>query len=321
MILERGRFRPLEKKIPVLAPGDPGYTAYTSDVVLHGNPDAVVRPRTEEEVQEILRFASAEGIPVTAAGGQTSLTGSSVAEDGILLATENLDGLLDIAPHPVTGKMTATAGPGIFLGEFQRALDAEGWFYPPDPTSRNEARLGATVATNATGEDTLLYGPTRKWVRSIRVVRADGGVVELTRRSEPPSVEKGSAGYLTGAEELDLLIGSEGTLGVITRVTVDVVARPHGFFCGMAFFPTLRSSLEFVVAARRHPGVCPRALELMDKDSLDLVARQPRGASAGPRTRGSGHRVQAGIRRARRRTGPCSWKPGLPFSRTMLWLR
>lgn len=261
-----------------LLPGDPGYSAYTGDVVLEGKPDVVLRPRSENDVRDIAAHAFDRGIPITVAGGQTSLTGSSVAEAGILLPTEGMDRLLDLRRDPVSGRMTAVAEPGILLGDFQRALETEGWYYPPDPTSKNEAMLGATVATNATGEDSLLYGPTRNWVRALRVVTADGRRHVLKRTAEPPvKEEKATAGYYPAREEIDLLIGSEGTLAIITEVTVEVIPPPHGVFSGVAFFPSLVTALEFVRNARTVPTVSPRALELMDRASLDLVAENPEG--------------------------------------------
>jgi glycolate oxidase len=268
----------LPPRVSVVRPDDPGYSAYRRDVVLEGHPDAVLRPRSEAETKDVLRWAGGAGIPVTAAGGQTSLTGSSVALDGILLATEKMDRFLDLVPDPATGVMTAIAEPGIFLGDFKRILEREGWLYPPDPTSENEARLGATVATNATGEDTLRYGPTRRWIRELRVVKADGEAVTLRRSpgNRPPE-EKATAGYYPAREPIDLVIGSEGTLGIVTRVTVDLVPLPPGMFAGAAFFPTLDAALRFVVSARRSERVVPRALELLDRGSLDLVEGNPEG--------------------------------------------
>ncbi len=282
---EREALAPLRKRGLIIGPGDPGYAAYRGDVVLDGEPDGIARPAGEPELAEIVAHARAHRIPVTFAGGQTSLTGSSVAEEGLLLAVEKMDRILDIAPDPETGGMTATAEPGIFLGDFQRALLAEGWFYPPDPTSRNEARLGATVATNATGEDTLFYGPTRRWVRELRVVTASGEARVLRRppESRPPE-EKATAGYYAAEHEIDLLIGSEGTLGALTRITVDVIPRPEATFAGLAFFPSLETALRFTVAARRTEAVVPRALELLDRASLDLVGGNPEGIGWPPAT-------------------------------------
>ncbi len=274
----RDALRPLFAAGTLLAPGDPGYEGYRGDAVMEGDPDGVARPDSAAEVSALLAHAHAHRIPVTFAGGQTSLTGSSVAEEGILLATERLDGLLDLGRDPETGGMTATAGPGMFLGDFQRALAAEGWAYPPDPTSRDEARLGATVATNATGEDTLLYGPTRRWVRALAVVGADGAPRRLRRApGDPPAEEKATAGYFDAREEIDLVIGSEGTLAAITGVTVDVVPLPPPHFAGLAFFPSLLAALRFTVAARRADSVRPRALELVDAAAFDLVGENPEG--------------------------------------------
>lgn len=273
-----GTLEEFSRRHRLLRPGDPGYEGYTSDWVLTGRPDAVARPKTEAEVADLLARSASCGMPVTPAGGRTSVTGSSVAENGLAVALESMDRILDLSPDPATGRMVAVAEPGILLGDFQRSLEEQGWFYPPDPTSRNEAQLGATVATNATGEDTLLYGPTRRWIRELRVVRADGTARILRRSpaSRPPE-EKATAGYYLDGEEIDLLIGSEGTLGIITRVTVDLVRRPFGLFAGLAFLPSLRSALDFVVGARREPGLTPRALELVDGPSFDLVAENPEG--------------------------------------------
>jgi len=243
---------------------------------MEGHPDAVIRPETEGEMRDVLGHAHGHGIPVTLAGGQTSVTGSSVADEGILLATERMDRFLGLKRDAETGNMVAIAEPGIFLGDFQRRLEEEGWFYPPDPTSRNEARLGATVATNATGEDSLLYGPTRRWVRELDVIRADGTRLTLRRPTDSrPTEEKATAGYYDAVHPIDYLIGSEGTLGLITRIVVDVIPRPGEVTAGVAFFPSLLSALQFVVAARRTPELSPRALELIDRGSLELVRGNP----------------------------------------------
>ncbi|HET9234710.1 MAG TPA: FAD-binding oxidoreductase [Candidatus Eisenbacteria bacterium] len=266
------RFAELDPTLSLLRPGDAGYSAYTSDVVLDGRPDAVLRPRTESEVIQVLESACRHRIPVTPAGGHTSLTGSSVALDGWLLDTQRFNKLLDIGRDPDTGHMVAIAEPGLFLGDLQREVEQQDWFYPPDPTSRNEACLGATVATNATGEDTLFYGPTRRWVRELTVIRADGTRRVLRRSAlSHPREEKATAGYYMNGEEIDLLIGSEGTLGVITRVTVDLIPRPAGVSAGMAFFASRRAALEFVVQARQDPHLVPRALELIDRASWELL--------------------------------------------------
>lgn len=275
---DRRALDPLIERGLAIAPSAPGFDAYRDDVVMEGHPDAVARPRSEADIAEILAHAHAHSVPVTFAGGQTSLTGGSVAEEGLLVALEKMDRILDVERDPETGGMVAIAEPGILLGDLQRTLEERGWFYPPDPTSRDEAQLGATVATNATGEDTLLYGPTRRWVRELRVVTADGATRTLRRpRESHPPEEKATAGYYPAEHEIDLLIGSEGTLAAVTRVTVDLIACPPGFFSGLAFFPSLLSALHFVVAARRDAGLQPRALELFDRAALEIARDNPEG--------------------------------------------
>ena len=268
----------LAENLSVLRPDDAGYESYTSDVVLHGHPDAILRPRNDIEIARILAEAHRHNIPVTAAGGRTSLTGSSVALSGWLLALNGMNRLIDLSRDPATGRMVAIAEPGLFLGDLQRTVEAAGWFYPPDPTSRNEACLGATVATNATGEDTLRYGPTRRWVRELRVVKADGSMGTFRRSpGSRPLEEKATAGYYLNGEDIDLMIGSEGTLGVITRVTVDLVSKPAGVLAGMGFFSSRRKALDFVVAAREKSEISPRALELVDWASVDLLGGKTEG--------------------------------------------
>ncbi|NNF06804.1 MAG: FAD-binding oxidoreductase [Candidatus Eisenbacteria bacterium] len=261
-----------------IRPGEAGWESYRGDVVMEGHPDLVLRPKEAKQVEEILVYAAAHKIPVTMAGGQSSLTGSSVAESGILLATEGMQNVYDIGKDPASGETWATVDPGIFLGDFQRAMEQEGWMYPPDPTSRNEARLGATIATNATGEDTLYYGPTRKWVRELEVITGTGERRVFSRNGASlPAEEKATAGYYHWGDPIDLFIGSEGTLGAITKVRVCLTPKPASVFAGMAFFPTLELAMKFVVEARQNADLDPRALEIMDRGALDLVGKNPEG--------------------------------------------
>jgi FAD/FMN-containing dehydrogenase len=173
-------------------------------------------------------------------------------------------------------RATATAEPGIFLAEFQDQLMAQGLFYPPDPTSRKEACLGATVATNATGEDSLLYGSTRCHVRRLKVLLADGTERELIRPVDSrPGREKNLGGYYLGGDPIDLFIGSEGTLGLITEVTVDLIQNPANHFSAIAFFPSTESVLKCVVGLRGQRNVVPRCLEIMDENCLGILRSHP----------------------------------------------
>lgn len=133
-------------------------SAYAADASgLSRTPDGLARPDSEAEVQELVRLAGAHGEPLTAQGLRSSTTGASVVESGLALSLEKMSRLLEVDP---IGRI-ARAEPGINLGEFKRTLRSQGLFYPPDPTSENECTLGGTVACNASGSRTYLYGPTR----------------------------------------------------------------------------------------------------------------------------------------------------------------
>ncbi len=258
----------LSLKGQALYRGDEAISSYQGDVVLTGDPDVVVRARDTQEVAEILAYAHAHSIPVTFMGGQSGLTGACAATSGIVIATEKLDKIKDIGSR--NGQAFAIAEPGIFLGELKSQVAEEKLFYPPDPTSYREARLGGTIATNATGEDTLLYGPTRRYIRGLKVVQADGTIQEFERPlDDRPPLEKGTAGYTRSDPPIDLFIGSEGTLGYVAEVTVDLLEQPHEHWAAIAFFPSLETALNFVVSSLKSEAVKPRALELMDRRSLD----------------------------------------------------
>lgn len=259
--------------------GDDRITPYLSDTLVRGDPDLVYRARDTKDLQQILGFCHLEKIPVTVSGSRTGLTGSGVAMNGLLIAMERRAKLLDIGIAK-TGRPVATAEPGILLGDFQRQVAQAGYFYPPDPTSRDDAQLGGTIGTNATGEDSLLYGPTRKYVRRLKILRADG-TEQVMERSRPyQGSTKNLAGYYLEGDPIDLLVGSEGTLGIVTEITVDLLPASPPFFLVWGFFPTLDAALEFVVAIRGSSDLRPRSMELMDRESLRIVARQERAPAA-----------------------------------------
>ncbi|MBI2082914.1 MAG: FAD-binding oxidoreductase [Deltaproteobacteria bacterium] len=250
--------------------GDQRIGPYLSDTVVQGDPELVYRARDSQDLTEILKYCHQEKIPVTFCGSQTSLTGSSVAFGGLLVWMGHRDRVLDIE------KNQATAESGILLGQFQRQIEEAGCFYPPDPTSRHEAQLGGTVGTNAAGEDCLLYGSTRDYVRRLKLFKADGTEIVIERKLPFNGPHKGRGGYCLDGDPIDLFIGSEGTLGVVTEVTVDLLPPSNPFFLAWAFFPDFESALEFVITARRDQQVRPRSMELLDEESLKIVASQER---------------------------------------------
>ncbi len=248
-------------------------TAYAADASgLSRTPDAVARPESEEEVADLLRRCSAHGIPVTPQGLRSSTTGASVSREGIVLSLEKMARLVELDRE----RRFAVAQPGIVTSEFKRLVREAGLFYPPDPTSEEECTLGGTVACNASGARTYRYGPTRGYVRRLRIVLADGSVVEARRID----ADKNSAGYFGLQSPSDLWIGSEGTLGVITEIEVDLLPAPPGFFGAMAFFPDWRAALRFILdadRARQAGRLSPRCLEFFDTGSLDLIRPESGG--------------------------------------------
>ncbi|MBT8336957.1 MAG: FAD-binding oxidoreductase [Gemmatimonadetes bacterium] len=247
--------------------------AYAADVSgLRQPPARLARPAETRETLEVLRQAAVEGWTVTAAGAQTSTTGASVADEGgTLLSTARLDRIIDID----TGALRARVEPGVIIGDLNRALAPEGLFFPPDPTSENEATVGGAVACNASGARTLRYGPTRHYVRGLRVALADGSVVDLVR----PALEKNTVGYLPAQDPVDWFVGSEGTLGVILEVDLDLRRLPESVVGLGIPFPNEVAALEFIVAARRSERLAARCLEYFDATAFGF-ARDARGGGA-----------------------------------------
>ncbi len=256
-----------------------GYLTDASNT--RGRADALVRPRSTAEVAEIMRSCQARGVPLTVCAQRTSTTAGPVPDGGILLSMERLDRVHGL--DDVDG--------GVILGALQREIEASGSLFPPDPTSRNECTVGAAIACNASGARSFRYGPTRPWVSALEIVLPTGEILWADRDTpipaswprvswSPPSI-KTAAGYEPANNLLDLMIGQEGTLGVITRARLRLAPLPVGVVSLFAFFPDTPTLLAFVTRARdgaRRPGVPsepgaldPRALEYFDRACLDLV--------------------------------------------------
>jgi FAD/FMN-containing dehydrogenase len=227
-------------------------------------------------VAAALREASAAGVPVTIAGGGTGVTGGGVPLGGWVLSVEKLNRL---EVHPGY----AIAGAGVPLRDLQAAAQRAGQFYPPDPTE-NSAFLGGTIATNASGSRSYRFGSTRRWVERLRVVLADGRLLDLGRGDavdfDPgavplPAVTKNTAGYplRPGMDWIDLFVGSEGTLGVVTEARVRLLPAPPAVLAGVVFFADDGAALDAVDQWRSTEA---RMLEYLDQPSLELLrARFP----------------------------------------------
>ena len=248
-----------------------------------GYAEAVVRPKSTADVVEIVKEANSKKIPVTTIGNRSSLTGGASPQGGWILDTSQMTKILEI-DHKAK---LSLAEPGIMLSDFKKRMLEEGLFYAPDPTSENECFFGGSVATNASGSRTFKYGSTRKYVRALEVVLASGEVLNIRR----PEIEKNTFGYLPFQNMVDIFVGSEGTLGIITKAEVDLIEKPENFFGGMVFFKTLQEALDFVVNIRKelvsqNPKIMPRAVELFDHYGLDIIRpdsmfKIPEDANAG----------------------------------------
>ncbi len=266
--------------------GDERIETYLEDTMMTGDPDAVMRARDEKEVKEALRFCNENRIPVTFCASQTSMTGSSVAMEGLLISTEKLEGV--VAVDAAHDKPTATIRPGTIVADAQKKIDEAGFFYPVAPTSRDECRVGANISTNATGEDSFKYGPIRRYVESIRVFLADGSEKILKREpGEIPSDAHNRGGYFTGWKNpIDLFIGSEGTLGFIADVTLRLLPKSPEFFSALIPFPSETAALECLVDMVKNRTPSIRTLEYIDRGALSAmktaegVAQFPEGTQA-----------------------------------------
>jgi len=257
-----------------------------------GHADRVFLPETVEEVSQILSGANRDRIPVTVSGAGTGTVGGRVAFGGVVLATDKLNHIKSIV-HEDHGGFAITEA-GVFLSDLQRAVDQEGLLYPPDPTERG-CFIGGTLATNASGARTFKYGPTRNYVRRLKVVLASGEILDL-RRGEVhadssgrirvgsieaqlpsyrrPATRKNASGYFVAAEmdAVDLFIGSEGTLGVICEIEVRLLPKPEGLLSGVVFFADEADVLALVSDVRGH--VDARALEFFDRESLEFLRQK-----------------------------------------------
>lgn len=242
-----------------------GYRRDEAGLCPAGDPVAVVRPRERDEVVTAMRIAAAHQVPVVPQGARTGLAGGANAVDGALvLSLTGLDRILDIDP----ANRTAVVQPGVVNATLAKALAAHGLRFPPDPSSWESSTIGGNVATNAGGMCCVKYGVTSEYVLGLEVVLADGQVLRTGRRTP-----KGVAGY----DLTRLFVGSEGTLGVITEITLALRPTPEESLTLVAVFPTTTAAGD-AVARIAADGASPSLLELLDRTHLAAIeAYRPMG--------------------------------------------
>jgi FAD/FMN-containing dehydrogenase len=238
--------------------------AYDADSSgLHLVPDLVARPESVDDVIELVKKARTDRIAMTCAGAQTSTTGASITDRGILLSLRALNHVGEIDQQ----LRTVRVSPGALIGDIKRAVAASGLLFAPDPTSEEESTIGGAIACNASGARTFKYGATRRHVRAIKVVMASGEMMEF-RRSD---LEKNTVGYAFAHDPIDWFIGSEGTLGIIVEAELGLLPLPRRVVGLAAMFLTESQGLEFVVASRETRSVSPRCIEYFDDRALEIA--------------------------------------------------
>ncbi len=225
-------------------------------------PDVAVLPDGTAQVAEVLRIASRHAVPVIPVGARSGKVGGVLAvSGGIALSLERMNRILEVR----VDDLTARVQPGVNTAAFQAEVERFGLFYPPDPNSADVCSMGGNVATNAGGPRALRYGVTRDYVLGLEVVLASGEVIRTGRRTI-----KGVAGYDLTA----LFIGSEGTLGVVTEITVKLLPRPPAVATALVSFGSVDGAAR-AVSRVLGAGVLPRCLELLDDMALEACARSP----------------------------------------------
>lgn len=247
-----------------------------SSYMSEGYAERVVFPESAEEVADLLKVASRDTTPVTVSGAGTGTVGGRIPFAGVVLATDKLNKIKSMALDEQGGGR-AVAEAGVRLADLQQFVELEGLLYAPDPTERG-CFLGGTMATNASGARTFKYGPTRNHVLRLKVALATGELLDLRRGElradssgqiriplpsgrmleatlpgyQMPKTRKHAAGYYVAPEMdvLDLFIGSEGTLGVVTEAEVALLPKPEGLLSGIVFFNEEEDLLAFVSEAR-----------------------------------------------------------------------
>jgi glycolate oxidase len=221
-------------------------------------PEAVVRVASTAEVSAVMKAAYEHEVPVTARGGGTGRVGGAVpVPGGIVLSFEKMNAIKDIDKN----ELTTHVQPGVITGDLKRASEEQNLFYPPDPNSRDSCAIGGNLAANAGGPRAFKYGVTREYVMGMDVVLADGTVLKLGRETR-----KGVTGYDLTA----LMVGSEGTLGIVTEATLRLIPKPEATVTALACFSSL-DEVAPVVSTLLAQGQLPACIELLDEEAIRIV--------------------------------------------------
>jgi glycolate oxidase len=243
---------------------------YGADALKRGHPaDAVVTPEGADQVSAVVKLCAAHRVPFVPRGGGTGYTGGSVpVRGGVVISLERMHRILEIDE----ANLIAVVEPNVVNGDLQAAVEKVGLFYPPDPASLKTSVIGGNVAECAGGPRAFKYGTTKQYVLGLQAVLANGDIIVTGGK-----VVKNVVGY----DLTHLLVGSDGTLAIITRIILRLIPTPPAQATLRATFPTIEAAAQAVsnvIKAR----VVPAALELIDGDSLEAVATYLKGERLAP---------------------------------------
>ena len=285
-----------------------------------GRADSISFPKDEKQVQEIMYAMHNQGIPVTVQGARTGIAGGAVPDGGHIMNLTRMNNITGMRYDSENGRFYISVQPGVLLSELRETLskksfDTGGWdetskaalealcgskeqFFTPDPTEAT-ASIGGLIACNASGARSFKYGPTRNHIHSIRIVLANGEVVQLERGNDiieagkltlksqsgktveasisgygMPNVKNASGYYFKdGMDALDLFIGCEGSLGIVTQAELVLLDYPEKIYALTAFFTDEKSALEYVEEIKESAHV-PASIEYFNEQALDLIGIQ-----------------------------------------------
>jgi glycolate oxidase len=240
---------------------DPSLATYGADALKKGHPaDAVVLPDGAEQVSAVMRLCGTRGVPLVPRGGGTGYTGGSVpVRGGVVLSLERMNRILELDEQ----NLVIVVEPNVITGTIQDTVEKVGLFYPPDPASLRTSVIGGNVAECAGGPRAFKYGTTKQYVLGLQAVLPNGDIIETGGKAV-----KNVVGY----DLTHLLVGSEGTLAVITRIILRLVPKPPVQSTMRATFRTIEEAVQAVSNVIRM-RVVPAAVELIDGDSLEAVAK------------------------------------------------
>jgi glycolate oxidase len=223
-------------------------------------PDVAVKPSSSKEISIILKYCNEHLIPVTPRGAGTGLSGGAIPHNGgVVILTEKLNKILDIDER----NLQVTTEPGVITEVLQNAVKEKGLFYPPDPSSRGSCFIGGNVSENSGGPKAVKYGVVKDYVLNLEMVLPSGEIIWTGA-----NVLKNSTGYnLT-----QLVVGSEGTLGIVTKIVLKLIPLPKYDLLMLAPFASLEKASEAVSAIFR-AGFTPSAMELVEVDALMIVSK------------------------------------------------